>query len=260
MTRLKSIYWNDPTIVVATILDLAIYHMFSFHYNVIRTNFDCCLLYSDTDSLLYATKSEDFDTELSQIQQSVLCYFEFSKHRPHHFLYNTFNKKVVLKDKDELAGDYVNDFISLKQKLYSTLSKSKFILLLNKIMNFCIKICNGLVGIWKVLNSIIVTKVVSNHNTTYFFSFHSFFLLGCRKLSAKRLKRAAQQHFCHVKFLHTLSTGNHLRSDNTRIVSDSHRLQTVTANKICLSALNNKRYILTDGTKTLPFGHYEIDD
>ena len=40
MTRPKSIYWNDPTIVVATILDLAKYHMYSFHYNVIRTNFD----------------------------------------------------------------------------------------------------------------------------------------------------------------------------------------------------------------------------
>ena len=74
------------------------------------------------------------------------------------------------------------------------------------------------------------------------------------------MTRAAQQHLRHVDFLNTLSTGNHLRSDNTRIVSDHHRLQTVTTNKICLSAFDNKRYILPDGIKTLPFGHYGIID
>ena len=86
-----------------------------------------------------------------------------------------------------------------------------------------------------------------------------FFLLGCRKLSAKGVTRAAQ-HLRHVDFLNTLSTGNHLRSENTRIVSDHHKLQTVTTNKICLSAFDNQRYILPDGIKTLPFGHYEIGD
>ena len=43
-------------------------------------------------------------------------------------------------------------------------------------------------------------------------------------------------------------------------MSDQHRLQTVTTNKICLSDFDNKRYILPDGIKTRPFGHYEIDD
>ena len=74
------------------------------------------------------------------------------------------------------------------------------------------------------------------------------------------MTRAAQQHLRHVDFLNTLSTENHLRSENTRIVSDHHRLQTVTTNKFCLSAFDNKRYILPDGIKTLPFGHYAIDE
>ena len=43
-------------------------------------------------------------------------------------------------------------------------------------------------------------------------------------------------------------------------MSDHHKLQSVTTNKICLSAFDNKRYILPDGIKTLPFGHYEIGD
>ena len=71
-TRPKSIYWNTPNIVRATILDLAKHHMYSFHYNVMRPNFECRLLYSDTDSLLYVIKSDDFCTELSQKPQSVL--------------------------------------------------------------------------------------------------------------------------------------------------------------------------------------------
>ena len=127
-TRPKSIYWNTPTIVGATILDLAKFHMYSLDYNVMRPNFNCRLLYSDTDSLLYAIKSDDFYTELSQKPQSVLSHFDFSNYLPNHFLYDTTNKRVVLKYKDEFAGNYITDFICLKPKLYSILSKSKFIL------------------------------------------------------------------------------------------------------------------------------------
>ena len=43
-------------------------------------------------------------------------------------------------------------------------------------------------------------------------------------------------------------------------MSDHHVLETVTTNKICLSAFDNKRFILPCGTKTLPFGHYETVD
>ena len=55
-------------------------------------------------------------------------------------------------------------------------------------------------------------------------------------------------------------TGNVFRTENTRIMSDHHVLETVTTNKISLSAFDNKRYILPCGTKTLPFGHYETVD
>ena len=55
-------------------------------------------------------------------------------------------------------------------------------------------------------------------------------------------------------------TGNVFRTENTRMMSDHHVLESVTTNKICLSAFDNKRYILPCGTKTLPFGHYETVD
>ena len=54
-------------------------------------------------------------------------------------------------------------------------------------------------------------------------------------------------------------TGSTLRPENTRIISEKHVLQTVSTNKICLSAFDNKRQILNEGIKTLPFGQYKID-
>ena len=74
------------------------------------------------------------------------------------------------------------------------------------------------------------------------------------------MTKAAQQHLRHADVVNTLLSGNSVRAENTRIGSDDHSLPTVTANKICLPAFNNKRYILPDGINTLPFGHYELGD
>ena len=52
-------YWEVPTIVGASVLELAKFHMYKFHYDIMKPNFECRLLYSDTDSLLYQVKSED---------------------------------------------------------------------------------------------------------------------------------------------------------------------------------------------------------
>ena len=174
-TRPKSIFWNTPTIVGATILDLAKYHMYYFHYRVMRPNLDCRLLYSDTDSLLYSVQSPDFYKELSEKPQSVLSHFDFSNYPSDHFLFIASNKKVVLKFKDEFAGDYITEFIFLQPKLYSILSTSKFILFeINKI-SFTINIYSWLVNIWKLLVCFVIIQGVSNQIRAYFFSF-SFYL------------------------------------------------------------------------------------
>ena len=56
----SEILWDKPTIVGACILDLAKRFMFEFHYKVMKKNFDCNLLYSDTDSSVYEVRSRDF--------------------------------------------------------------------------------------------------------------------------------------------------------------------------------------------------------
>ena len=60
------IYWNKPTIVGACVLELAKFHMFSFHYKVMKNAFDCQLIYSDTDSLLYEINHVDLYKELAE--------------------------------------------------------------------------------------------------------------------------------------------------------------------------------------------------
>ena len=62
----KWIYWNKHLIVGACVLDLAKLHMFQFHYTVMTLNFDCKVLYSDTESLLYRINSIDVYEDIRQ--------------------------------------------------------------------------------------------------------------------------------------------------------------------------------------------------
>ena len=55
--------------------------------------------------------------------------------------------------------------------------------------------------------------------------------------------------------METLAYGNLIRAGNTRIISERHILNTVRANKIAKSAYDDKRYILSNGISTLPYGH-----
>ena len=48
--------------------------MYDFHYNFIKKNFDSKLLFTDTDSLTYETKSEDIYEESFKHQH----LFDFS--------------------------------------------------------------------------------------------------------------------------------------------------------------------------------------
>ena len=121
-----------PTIIGATILDLAEYQMYNFHYYTMRAYFDCRLLYSDPDSLLYKFRSTDFYEQLARKPASVVSEFDFSNYSNDLYLYSSENKRVVLKFNDEFAGDFITEFVCLKPNLYSILSKSKYSLFILK--------------------------------------------------------------------------------------------------------------------------------
>ena len=124
-TKVTKVVWDKPTIVGASILDLAKYFMFNFHYNIMKENFKCQLLYSDTDSFLYEIESDNFYAELKS-KANVLNEFDFSNYPKHSYLYNIDKLREVLKFKDEMGGKLIKEFCCLKPKLYSILLSALF--------------------------------------------------------------------------------------------------------------------------------------
>ena len=120
--------WNKPTIVGAVILDLAKQFMFSFHYKVMKKNFKCSVLYSDTDSFVYEINTEDLYKDLEN-NSTLRNAFDFSNMPKDNPLYDETNAKVVLKFKDEFAGTIVEEFCGLNPKLYSIIASCEYLIL-----------------------------------------------------------------------------------------------------------------------------------
>lgn len=81
------------------------------------------------------------------------------------------------------------------------------------------------------------------------------------KMTAKGISRNfVKHHVRHQHYLHTLKTGHVTRAKYYNFRSTNHRIRTVEINKVCLSAFDNKRYILDDGISTLAYGHYRINE
>ena len=80
-------------------------------------------------------------------------------------------------------------------------------------------------------------------------------------MTAKGIKRNFQKkHMRHEQYLHTLRTKQITHAKFLNFRSKNHRILTVEFNKICLSAYDDKRFILKDGESTLPYGHYKLRD
>ncbi len=75
------------------------------------------VLYSDTDSLLLQIETHDLYQDLAANKD----HYDFSNYPPEHALYSTDNEKVVLKMKDELAGNVMLEYVGPKPKMYSML-------------------------------------------------------------------------------------------------------------------------------------------
>ena len=83
--------------------------------------FRCELLYSDTDSLVYAVDCDDLYEELARAE--VNTEFDSSNYPSDNALHNTENHMVTLKFKNELAGVVMEEFCGLKPKMYPIQTK-----------------------------------------------------------------------------------------------------------------------------------------
>ena len=108
---------NKPVYVGFSILDLSKTLMYEFHYRHIKELYGerARLCFTDTDSLLYAIKTEDiYEDMLSHADR-----YDTSDYPPEHPLHSNTNKKVLGKMKDETAGKPISEFVGLRAKMYS---------------------------------------------------------------------------------------------------------------------------------------------
>ena len=110
---------NKPFYVGNAVLELSKYHMYNFHYNVMKPVFDdrIQLLYTDTDSLLYEIRSPDPYQELAEAGQ--IGWFDFSNFPPDHPRHDDTNKRVPGLFKDECNAHPIREFVGLRSKMYS---------------------------------------------------------------------------------------------------------------------------------------------
>ena len=105
---------NKPIYIGFSILELSKMIMYDWHYNYFVKKFDCSLLFTDRDSLVYELKGVDdlyehFDKKL----------FDFSGYDKKSAYYDGTNKKVIGKMKDEMSGRAIAEFVGLRSKMYS---------------------------------------------------------------------------------------------------------------------------------------------
>ena len=115
-----SLVFNKPVYLGMCILDFSKTIMYEFHYNYIKKKYGdkAKLLFTDTDSLMYEIKTEDFYKDISG---DVKDRFDTSDYPPNHpsGIPTECNKKVLGVFKDEVAGIIIEEFVGLRAKLYS---------------------------------------------------------------------------------------------------------------------------------------------
>ena len=92
---------NKPIYVGFSILELQKLLMYKFHYNYVCNKYDEKLLFTDTDSLAYEISSEDVYEQCFKDRRKL---FDFSGYPIDSKYYDSTNKKVLGKMKDEFNG------------------------------------------------------------------------------------------------------------------------------------------------------------
>lgn len=108
---------DRPIYIGFTVLELAKTHLYKFHYSIMKKMYKNCidLCYTDTDSLLYFIKTDDFYEDI----KNNLQYFDTS-----NFEFNNIygiphvNLKIPGYFKDEMGGKVISEFTGLRAKLY----------------------------------------------------------------------------------------------------------------------------------------------
>ena len=117
MGKIK-VVMNKPVYLGQAILDLSKIVMYEFHHDYMAPKYgkklDLC--YMDTDSLIYNIEKDDF---YKDIAEDVPSRFDTSGYIPDRPLPVGLNKKVIGLMKDELGGEIMTEFVTLRPKMYA---------------------------------------------------------------------------------------------------------------------------------------------
>ena len=99
------------------ILDLSKLHMYQFSYDVLKPRYGDTirLVYTDTDSFVIYTETEDIYEDLKELK----AYMDLSDYPKEHTNYDSSNKKKLGFFKDEVSGKIITEFIGLQPKMYA---------------------------------------------------------------------------------------------------------------------------------------------
>ena len=120
MGKTKLVF-DKPIYVGMCILDISKTLMYEFHYNYIKKKYgeNALLLMTDTDSLCYEIKTEDFYKDISGDVEAKFDTSAYPKDHPSG-IKTGVNKKVIGMMKDECSGEIMSEFVGLRAKSYAT--------------------------------------------------------------------------------------------------------------------------------------------
>ena len=113
----STVMLNKPVYLGQSILDLSKTLMYDFHYDYVKPKYgdNARLLFTDTDSLCYEIKTEDF---YKDIADDVPAKFDTSNYPKDHPIAG-YNERVIGMMKDEAEGRIITEFVGLRSKLYA---------------------------------------------------------------------------------------------------------------------------------------------
>ncbi|GET55307.1 uncharacterized protein LOC114539009 [Rhizophagus irregularis DAOM 181602=DAOM 197198] len=215
---------NKPIYVGQAILDISKAMMYNFWYGYIKPRYEdkARLLYTDTDSLIMWIETEDIYKDRAE--------------RPDIFDLNYSGDLFLMKD--ETKGNPIGESVCLKPKMYSVLPAGHDPKTPETDADF-----------EKELEE---EEFRKSQGVKYWEKKH-----GIQK--AKGVKKCVvKKELRHDKFLECLRTKKLTRHDMYGLRSYDHQIYLERVNKIGLNPYDNKRWILLDGIRTLPYGHWRI--
>ena len=112
---------NKPIYLELSILEISKILMYEFWYDYMKPKYNdnVRLCYMDTDSFIMNIKTNDFYKDISDDGDNRFDTSNYEVKRP---LLMAKNKKVIGLMKDELGGEIITEFVTLKPKIYSYLT------------------------------------------------------------------------------------------------------------------------------------------